>query len=55
MVLSDALPVLAYESYSAADLNERAAAMAMSMVIALMITVLVYIYMRLSYRYLRTE
>ena len=50
-----ALPVLAYESYSAADLNERAAAMAMSMVIALMITVLVYIYMRLSYRYLRTE
>ncbi|MEO6624050.1 MAG: sugar ABC transporter permease [Burkholderiaceae bacterium] len=50
-----ALPVLAYESYSAADLNERAAAMAMSMVIAVMITVLVYIYMRLSYRYLRTE
>jgi putative spermidine/putrescine transport system permease protein len=50
-----ALPVLAYRSYSDVDLHARSEAMAMSMVIAGMITVLVYFYMQLSRRYLRSE
>jgi len=50
-----ALPVLAYQSYSDVDLHARPQAMAMSMIIAAMITVLVYFYMRLSRQYVRSE
>jgi putative spermidine/putrescine transport system permease protein len=48
-----ALPVLAYRSYSDVDLNARPQAMAMTVLIAMLIGALVLVYMRVSRRYVR--
>jgi putative spermidine/putrescine transport system permease protein len=48
-----ALPVLAYRSYSDVDLNARPQAMAMAVLIAALIGALVLVYMRVSRRYVR--
>lgn len=49
-----ALPVLAYKSYSDVDLHARPEAMAMSMIIAALVTALVLVYMRLGRKYVRS-
>jgi putative spermidine/putrescine transport system permease protein len=48
-----ALPVLAYRSYTDVDLSARPQAMAMAVLIAALIGALVLVYMRVSRRYLR--
>jgi putative spermidine/putrescine transport system permease protein len=50
-----ALPVLAYRSYTDVDLSARPEARAMAVLIALLITALVIVYMRVSRRYVRAS